>query len=223
MEDKIHHLSTADDSSLIIKAADSLKAGNVIAIPTDTIYGVAACAQSHAAVQKIYHIKGRHEEKPVAICVGQVQDVAKWGKVTVSDELLHDLLPGPVTLVFERTDALNKDLNPHTHLIGIRIPDHDFVRKLALCCSEPIALTSANLSAGRSPLAIKEFKTLWPSLSIVVDGGVLGDTEQCRRGSTVVDLSAPGQFTIIREGSAYESTVRILRDKHQLLECVPCQ
>ena len=80
----------------------------------------------------------------------------RWGKVTVSQEILQDLLPGPVTLVFERTDQLNPGLNPTTRLVGIRIPDHYFVRQLSLRCEEPLALTSANISTvGQSSLKIE--------------------------------------------------------------------
>lgn len=63
--------------SIINASVKSLKSGNVIAIPTDTIYGVAALAQSTEAVTKLYEIKRRHEEKPVAICVGNLEDVYK--------------------------------------------------------------------------------------------------------------------------------------------------
>ena len=74
----------------------------------------------------------------------------------MSKEILQDLLPGPVTLVFERTDQLNPGLNPTTGLVGIRIPDHDFVRQLSLACEEPLALTSANVSTvGQSSLKIE--------------------------------------------------------------------
>lgn len=63
--------------SILNVAVKSLKGGNVIALPTDTIYGVAALAQSTEAVNKLYEIKKRHEEKPVAICVGRLEDVYK--------------------------------------------------------------------------------------------------------------------------------------------------
>lgn len=206
--------------SIINASVKSLKSGNVIALPTDTIYGVAALAQSTEAVTKLYEIKRRHEEKPVAICVGNLEDVYKWGKVTVSKEILQDLLPGPVTLVFERTDQLNPGLNPTTRLVGIRIPDHDFVRQLSLACEEPLALTSANVSTvGQSSLKIEEFKEIWPKLDLILDGGVLGLTEQCRKGSTVVNLSVHGKFSIIREGSAYDQTVNILSRKYGLEDC----
>lgn len=70
----------------------------------------------------------------------------RWGTVTVSDDLLRQLLPGPVTVVFERTLALNPELNPGTSLVGIRVPDSGFVRDIARRCGEPLALTSANVS-----------------------------------------------------------------------------
>lgn len=206
--------------SILNAAVTSLKSGHVIALPTDTIYGVAALAQSTEAVSQLYEIKKRHEEKPVAICVGKLEDVYKWGKVTISDEILQDLLPGPVTLVFERTEQLNPRLNPTTQLVGIRIPDYEFVQQLSLVCDEPLALTSANVSTvGQSSLKIEEFKEIWSKLDLILDGGVIGLTEQCRKGSTVVNLSVPGKFSIIREGSAYNQTVNILRDKYGLEDC----
>jgi len=212
--------SATVDQSILNAAVSSLKSGHVIALPTDTIYGVAALAQSTQAVSKLYEIKKRHEEKPVAICVGKLEDVQKWGKVTISDAALQDLLPGPVTLVFERTEQLNPELNPTTQLVGIRIPDHDFVQQLSLACDEPLALTSANVSAvGQSSLKIEEFKDIWSKLDLIIDGGVLGLTEQCRKGSTVVNLSVPGKFSIIREGSAYNQTINILAEKYGLEDC----
>jgi len=77
-----------------------------------------------------------------------------WGRVTVSDELLHALLPGPVTVVFERTVALNPGLNPGSSTIGIRVPASGFVCDVARTCGEPLALTSANISAQPSSLVI---------------------------------------------------------------------
>lgn len=212
--------SRPECQSILNAAVTSLKGGHVIALPTDTIYGVAALAQSTKAVSKLYQIKKRHEEKPVAICVGKVEDVYKWGKVTICKENLQDLLPGPVTLVFERTEELNPELNPTTRLVGIRIPDHEFVQQLSLACEEPLALTSANVSTvGQSSLKIEEFKDIWSELDLILDGGVIGLSEQCRKGSTVVNLSVPGSFSIIREGSAYEQTVNILREKYGLEDC----
>lgn len=79
----------------------------------------------------------------------------RWAKRTVSQELLQELLPGPVTVVFERTEQLNPQLNPGNSLVGIRIPDYPFMRQLVAQCSHPLALTSANISNTRSSLAIE--------------------------------------------------------------------
>jgi len=201
---------------IVNKAKQSLLCGNVIAVPTDTIYGVAALAQSTQAVNKMYDIKQRHKEKAVSICVGAIQDVKRWGKVCVSDELLNDLLPGPVTLIFERVETLNPELNPTHNSIGIRIPLCPFIQELALACKEPLALTSANISSARSTLKIKEFEDIWDKLDIIVDGGTLSNSPQSRSGSTIVDLSKPGEFSIVRDGCAYDTVLSILEGKYQL-------
>ncbi|KAM9851993.1 threonylcarbamoyl-AMP synthase [Aulostomus maculatus] len=203
----------ADILSCTVKA---LKEGHVVAVPTDTLYGVACLAQNSEAVRKIYDIKGRNEQKPLAICVGEIQDIYKFCKVAVKRELLADLLPGPVTLVFERSDTLNADLNPFTSLVGVRIPDYAFMRRLCQMCEEPLALTSANISAHTSTVAVHEFQELWPKLAVVVDGGPIGD--QRRLGSTVVDLSVHSKYRIIRPGCAFSSTRNVLEHKHGLSE-----
>uniref|UniRef100_A0A671S8N5 Threonylcarbamoyl-AMP synthase n=1 Tax=Sinocyclocheilus anshuiensis TaxID=1608454 RepID=A0A671S8N5_9TELE len=192
-------------TEILSATVKALKAGQVVAVPTDTIYGLACVAQHSAAVRRVYDIKGRHGDKPLAICVGEIQDIYRFCKVSVKEELLRDLLPGPVTLVLERSSTLNGDLNPFTKLIGVRVPDHPFMRRLCQMCGEPLALTSAN-----------EFEDLWPSLAVVVDGGPIGD--KSRLGSTVVDLSVCSRYRIIRTGCALSATVQVLEGKYGLLE-----
>ncbi|XP_064201254.1 yrdC domain-containing protein, mitochondrial [Anguilla rostrata] len=204
--------------SEVLKATvAALKEGHVAAVPTDTIYGLAALAQSSEAVKRVYEIKGRNGQKPLAICVGEIEDIYKFCKVTVPEALLRDLLPGPVTLVLERSEALNSDLNPFTPLVGVRIPDHAFIRRLSQLCGEPLALTSANISSQTSTIAVEEFRDLWPRLAVVVDGGPIGDqTPECRLGSTVIDLSAAGRYRVVRPGCALSATVSILEQKYFL-------
>ncbi|KAL1766662.1 yrdC domain-containing protein, mitochondrial [Sigmodon hispidus] len=120
-------------------------------------------------------------------------NVYRYCQVRVPKELLEDLLPGPVTLVMQRSEELNKDLNPFTPLVGIRIPNHASMQDLAQLFGGPLALTSANLSSQASSLRVEEFQDPWPHLSLVIDGGPVGDSQspECRLGSTVVDLSVP--------------------------------
>ncbi|NXN99045.1 YRDC protein, partial [Rhinopomastus cyanomelas] len=205
-------------SEAVAAAANALRAGGLVALPTDTVYGVACLAQDAAAVRSIYSLKGRRSGKPLAICLGDVDGLYRYCQVNVPDELLRDLLPGPVTLVLKRSEELNKELNPFTPLVGVRIPNHPFVRELAQACPGPLALTSANISCQASSLTVAEFQDLWPRLSLIIDGGPTGDIQspECRLGSTVVDLSVSGKFTIIRPGCALASTVEILRQKYGL-------
>ncbi|KAH9500214.1 hypothetical protein Btru_077488 [Bulinus truncatus] len=201
---------SAVSQDVVLKSAECLLNGGVIAVPTDTVYGVACLAQNTEAINRIYAIKNRNFQNPIAISVANIEEISRWSNVTVSDHLLQNLLPGPVTVVFERKSCLNPLLNPLINLVGVRIPKNWFMQELAKKCGGPIALTSANLSGTKSCLQIKEFENLWPHLDIVVDGGKLNDTEEARLGSTVVDLSVPQFYRIIRPGSAHRQTVECL-------------
>ncbi|WOG87584.1 hypothetical protein DCAR_0206814 [Daucus carota subsp. sativus] len=185
------------------EAVTALRAGKVIAVPTDTLYGFACDACSLGAVNRIYEIKGRQHTSPLAICVGDVQDI---GKFAVTDHLpsrlLDNLLPGPVTVVLRRGDSsiLEKSLNPGLNSIGVRVPDSNFIRLIARGSGSALALTSANLSGKPSSVDIKDFQNLWEHCAYVYDGGVLPSG---RAGSTVVDLTSIGKYKILRPGSDF--------------------
>ncbi|MBZ3880874.1 YrdC domain-containing protein, mitochondrial [Sciurus carolinensis] len=180
----------------------------VVAVPTDPLCGLACFASCSSAL-----LKGCSKAKPLAVCLGHVADIYRYCQVRVPEELLKDLLPGPVTLVMERSEELNKDLNLFTPLVGIQIPDHAFMQDLAQIFEGPLALTSANLSSQASSLSVEEFKDLWPHLSLVIDGGPIGDGQnpEGHLHSTVVDLSVSGRFGIIHPSCALESTTAILQ------------
>lgn len=171
-------------------------------------------ANNPEAIKRLYEIKGRNEEKPVAICVSDFDHLNHWGRADhLPMELLTKLLPGPVTIVLYKSEYLNNPfLNPGAEKVGIRIPDFEFIRDVCRLFNEPMALTSANKSSERSTLNINEFNQLWPCLAGIFDGGQLNsNAEPHRAGSTVVDLSEPSRFKVIREGIAFESTISTLR------------
>ena len=89
---------------------------------------------------------GRFFSKPLSICIGEIHDFNKWCHVNIPEELLQELLPGPVTLCFKRKKLLNPELNPNSEIIGIRIPDDSFIRQVCRKTNLPLALTSANIS-----------------------------------------------------------------------------
>ncbi|CAF0944364.1 unnamed protein product [Adineta steineri] len=190
----------------------------VIAVPTDTIYGLAALVHSEQAIHRIHEMKGRSFTKPLAMAVGNIDDVFTWSKPTLSKEQLasENLLPGPVTLMFERQSSLPSYFNPNVTNIAIRIPDCQFMIDLAQRLKQPIALTSANISNEPSSVCIEEFKSLWSQVDLVVDAGLLASND--RRGSTIVDLSRKGYFQVQRQGIGYERIVRYLQEECHLQE-----
>lgn len=205
--------------SRILEAAHQLKSGNVIALPTDTVYGLACSANNPIAIQKLYDIKGRDENKPVAICVANLHELKKWGEAAhLPDELLTQLLPGAVTIVLHKSSKLdNPYLNPGVAKIAIRIPDHMFIQQVSSAFNYPIALTSANKSSEKSTLEVDEFRELWPQLGAVFDGGHLGgdtDEQLQRSASTIVDLSQPGYYAINRKGIAHQHTIDVMQQFH---------
>jgi hypothetical protein len=76
------------------RAKSVLEQNGIVALPTDTIYGLAGLAQSTEAIKSIYNIKERHNEKPLSICVGSISDIKNWAHVSCTEALLQDLLPG---------------------------------------------------------------------------------------------------------------------------------
>eukprot|EP00037_Helgoeca_nana_P002672 m.35360 g.35360 ORF g.35360 m.35360 type:complete len:313 (-) comp12767_c0_seq1:56-994(-) len=161
--------SEAEFETVVAAVSDKLKKGEVVGLPTDTIYGVACLAQLTPAINRVYAIKGRVSGKPIAICVAETGDVATYAEVTVSPEVLRELLPGPVTLVFKRTPMLNPELNPSSETIGIRIPDDRFIRALTTACGTSLALTSANLSGHCSSIQVISSAPALPRFSPFFD------------------------------------------------------
>ncbi|XP_047005057.1 yrdC domain-containing protein, mitochondrial-like [Schistocerca americana] len=171
----------------------------VIAVPTDTVYGLAGAVQSEDAVEKLYKIKGRDAAKPIAICVSSISEVEKWADTSIlPPALLQCILPGPFTIVLKRSKALNAKFNPGIPNVGIRIPQDRFIVEVVKKFGEPIALTSANSSGEQSAIEVEEFSHLWQYVDAVFDAGKI--PQEIRTGSTVVDLSEHGSFKIIRAG-----------------------
>ncbi|MGI2257463.1 L-threonylcarbamoyladenylate synthase [Candidatus Cardinium hertigii] len=192
-------------------AAALLHRGGIIALPTDTVYGLACLAQNKQALKKLFYIKERTKDKPIALCVGAVQEITKYGKVDLKIiPLLNSLLPGPVTLLFEAGACINQNGIANSHLVGIRMPDHPFIMQVAQLCNGAIALTIANKSRAPSCLNVQEFKSLWCDLDAVFDGGRLGTIDPMRLGSTIVDLSIEASLKIIRNGCAWNEVKKIL-------------
>ena len=131
---------------VIARAIAVLRGEGVVAIPTDTIYGLAGLVSSDAAITRMYAIKARDANKPLAVCVPHISAIDHVAVTSfIPPGVLSALLPGPVTVVLPRGPNLNALLNPGHPTVGVRVVDHPLTRALVEGAG-PIALTSANVS-----------------------------------------------------------------------------
>ena len=159
----------------------ALRRGAVVVIPTDTVYGLAARADDADAMARLFELKGRDGGKSIAVLVadlGQARTLTNHGLDRFAPHW-----PGPLTVVVPRANDAVLHIGTDVSTVGIRCPDDAFVRRLALDVG-PIAASSANESGAPTPATAAEIATLFPSVSLVVDGG-------SRRGlaSTVIDAT----------------------------------
>lgn len=203
------HIPVYDPLALRL-ALEQLKMGSVIAVPTDTVYGLACDATNKQALEKLYDIKERCPSKPLAICLGDASDIENWANVQyIPHGLLNSLLPGPFTFILE---CVNRSLHKSLKLdgkVGIRVPAYDFIQNLSRQLGKPLALTSANLSNEHSAVDVSGFRSIWNRIPIIFDGGRL-DYEGDGSASTIIDLSKSSTFSIIRKGAACEEVIRKL-------------
>ncbi|CDW61126.1 Sua5 yciO yrdC domain containing protein [Trichuris trichiura] len=190
------------------QAVCCLKGGGIVAFPTDTIYGIAVTLEH---TKKLYEVKRRATSKPIAVCLPSVSEIERYAVLTVPSGLLNALLPGPYTLLFERSIDLPDTVNPGVPLVGVRVVQSIFIAEVCRQVGQPLALTSANVSNSTNSLAVSDFHELFPYLSLVVDGGAIqSDLPRHLSGSTVIDLSIPGQYKIVREGRGLSYGISLL-------------
>ena len=183
--------SKSESASIAKKTAHVLLRGELVVLPTDTVYGVMAIATDEAAVAKLYAAKKRDLKKPSAVLVytlGTATDYLGNGSVT---KLGQRFWPGPLTIVKESTKKIGG-----CSKIGVRIPDDDFLLKVLAQVEKPVMATSANISGEPAPINLDSVSSkVLEKTSLAVDKGRTALAEE----STVVELSdsAPN---ILREG-----------------------
>jgi len=185
-------------------AIDELNKGHVIAIPTDTVYGIACLLDKEEAIHEIYRIKERDAAKAIPLLIGEYEQVicASDGLSISAQKLAKRFWPGPLTLIISKRLELPEILTPYS-TVGVRMPDHKWLRQL-IRRSGVIAATSANISGGENPCTAKDvLRQLDGRISLIVDGGT------CEGGipSTVVDCSAE-EFKILRVGGINEEDIQ---------------
>jgi len=183
----------------IEQAAAAVRAGDLVVYPTETVYGLGADARDAAAVEQVFETKGRARERPVSMAVPDIETAEAYTRLTDRERaFIERFLPGPVTVVVERTGAVPEALTAGRDRVGLRIPDHETALAL-LDRVAPVTATSANRSGRPSARRVADLDGgLLAAVSVVVDGG-----ETPGGGSTVVDVE---RGRIHRRGALADTT-----------------
>lgn len=186
--------------SKITHAVEILKAGGVILLPTETVYGIAADARSKSAIDKIFELKKRDGNKPLQVMVASIEQAEKIAHFNdKARELARKHWPGALTIVLKlRSDGIANYFNRAGDTVGIRIPNHPIALEIIRELNSPIAASSANIS-GEDPNIdfATASKTLGDKLDHLIDGG----KSTIGISSTVIDATDGANIKIIREGS----------------------
>jgi len=183
----------------IEQAVRQIIRGEIVFIPTDTVYGIAASPYKANAVKKIFSIKKRSVSNSLVLLCSDYKMAKKYAifnKLAV--KLINIFWPGPLTLILKKKSTLKtKKLYSSTNnLIGIRVPAHDVPKKIIKKCNFPILCTSANISGKKSQINIKGIKESFKNKKIII---INGGTTKFKKDSTVVDVTK-NKINILREG-----------------------
>ncbi|MHA1983811.1 MAG: L-threonylcarbamoyladenylate synthase [Candidatus Hodarchaeales archaeon] len=194
---------------LLEQTSKILHNGEVIAFPTETVYGLGANAFNQSAVNKIFEIKGRPSDNPMIVhihsknllsSVADMQEIKKLNLTATLNGLIQAFWPGALTLILPKNKNLPNNVTANLNTVGVRIPSHPIALDLLKKVNLPIAAPSANISGFPSPTTVEDvIEDLYGKIPVIIDGG------KCEIGleSTVLDLTQkipkifrPGGVTI---------------------------
>lgn len=201
------------------QALAELKNGGVVAIPTETVYGLAADATNDSALKKIFEIKQRPADHPLIVHIGDMRQVNDW--VTVFPEtavkLATTFWPGPLTLVLPAQSHVSRVVRGDEPTVALRVPNHPVALALLQQGNLSVAAPSANLFTQLSPTTAAHVEAGLGASVPVLDGG------SCHVGieSTIVSVSADGRWQLLRPGMISEVAIaKVAEAGHQLTSAI---
>ncbi len=193
-------------------ARQAVGRGDLIVIPTDTVYGIAADAFNPVAVQKLLEAKGRGRQSPPPVLVADAHTLTALAETTTPEmtALTEAFWPGGLTIVVPARTTLAWDLGDTNGTVAVRMPDHDLAREL-LAETGPLAVSSANLTGEPAAVTAAEaHKHLGDSVAVYLEAG---ESSESRTGSTIVDATPTldgKPVRILREGTVSREAIRDL-------------
>ena len=193
-------------------AAESLKSGALVAFPTETVYGLGSDASNEKAVARIYEVKGRPQDHPLILHIASMNDITYWAD-EISDyaiALARAFWPGPMTLIFNRSENAKDFVTGGQNTVGLRVPDHSLALGLLQECKKigvhAIAAPSANRFGHVSPttaIAVQEEIGAYLSAQdLILDGG----PAQVGLESTIIDCTGDAP-KILRPGAITQAMI----------------
>ncbi|MBH53406.1 MAG: threonylcarbamoyl-AMP synthase [Opitutaceae bacterium] len=186
-------------SSNLDDIAAYLQSGEIAAIPTETVYGLAGNALDPRAVAKIFKTKGRPAQNPLIVHIESLEQLSSIADISESAKVLASLFwPGPLTMILRKKSIVSDRVTAGLQTVAVRMPSHPIFRELARRCSFPIAAPSANPFGYVSPTRTEHVQQqLGDQISFILDGG----PSEKGLESTIVSLSTPSQPELLRYGS----------------------
>jgi L-threonylcarbamoyladenylate synthase len=193
--------SEKPESSLVRYAADQIRAGEVLGMPTDTFYGLAADPFNLRAVDRVYEIKSRSRHKPLSLLIGSIDQAEELCKPLPEEFYLlaRRYWPGPLTIIVKAASRLPLKVTANTGNVALRVPNAKIPLAVVQAAQIPITATSANLSGETECTTAEAVRDqLQGRISIIVDGG----TSPREIASTIVDLTdEEARWSVQREGA----------------------
>lgn len=206
MKTIIHKVDPEQPLTKVIEtAADAIRRGELVAFPTETVYGLAADALNEKAVARVFEAKGRPANNPLPVQVASLDDIPRLAAEIpdVAVRMMERYFPGPLTIVFRASDEVCELITAGTGKVGIRMPDHPVALALIRASGTPIVAPSANTSGEPPPTTANEVLAyLDCRIEMILDAG----PTQLKIASTVVDVTeSPPR--ILREGAITADTL----------------
>jgi len=194
------------ESSLVTYVAEKIRAGEVLGMPTDTFYGLAADPFNLHAVDRVYEIKSRSRHKPLSLLIESVDQAADiaWPVPEIFYLLARRFWPGPLTIIVKADPKLPLKVTANTGNVALRVPNAEVPLAIIRSAGRPITATSANLHGEMECTnAIEVRDQLGDCLSIIVDGGQAPGVMP----TTIVDLTVDGSWRLLRHGAIPEEQI----------------
>lgn len=209
------------------QAIDLLNQGEVVAFPTETVYGLGAVATNDSAVKKIFEAKGRPSDNPLIVHIGTIEEVSNYIEEIPDNakKLMDCFWPGPLTIIMKaKKGLLAPSVTAGLSTVGLRMPNHEVALRLLRKLQKPVAAPSANRSGKPSPTkAVHVEEDLQGRIPLILDGGATGIGIE----STVLDVTVTPPV-ILRPGGVTKEmleqvigTVILPTKNQQILDSTP--